>query len=61
MLNFCGIVVAMADFMIFCPLGPIGTTNFKNSGPPQYCTNSTLFDFRGISYVGRIDSLKNFY
>ena len=44
----------LADFMIFCPLGPIGTTNFKNSGPPQYRTNSTLFDFSGISYVGRL-------
>ena len=22
--------------------------------PPQYCTNSTLFDFNAISYVGRL-------
>ena len=26
------LLTLLADLMIFCPLGPIGPTNFKNSG-----------------------------
>ena len=29
----------LADLMIFCPLGPIGPTNFKNSALKNRCTS----------------------
>ena len=36
----------LADLMIFCPLGPIGPTNLKNSGHDLICYTIWLFIFQ---------------
>jgi hypothetical protein len=37
----------LADLMIFCPLGPIGTTNFKNSDKASGATEA----FKGNQFI----------
>jgi hypothetical protein len=52
MLNFCGIVVAILKMATGTHFS-MSATSFSK-WPPQYRTNSTLFDFNEISYVGRL-------